>query len=161
MNPRWWIVRSALTLLCVSAAVGCSDVGDLPRDSQTVGGTTIYLGVVPSAVVRDHPTRKGDASALHGGVSEGLSLHHIVVALFEASTGKRISDAQVRAGVGDLSYNHVPDRDLEPMLDNGVISYGGFFPMQGRDPYRIHLEIRRAGTTRPIEAQFVYEHPDA
>ena len=68
----------------------------------------------------------------------------------------------ISAAVGDSSYDHAPDRDLEPMLDNGYVSYGGFFMMQGLDPYRIHLEIRRAGATRPIQAQFVYEHaPDA
>ena len=118
-----------LTLLCISAAAGCSDA-------------------------RDHPTRMGDAGALHGGTLEGRSSHHVVAALFDASTGNRISDARVRAGVGDC--------DLEPMLDNGVVSYGGLFLMQGPDPYRIHLEIRRARAARPIQAQFVYEHaPDA
>ena len=150
-----------IALLCISAAAGCSDARDLPRDSQTVGGITIYLGVVRAALVRDHPTRMGDAGALHGGTIEGPNSHHVVVALFDASTGNRISDARVTAGAGDSSYDHAPDRELEPMLDNGVVSYGGFFLMQGHDPYRIHLEIRRARATRPIQAQFVYEHaPD-
>jgi hypothetical protein len=147
-----------LLLLSIAIAAGCSGAGDLPRDSQTVGGITIDLGVVPAALVRGHPIRAGEAGALHGGAPEGSSSHHVVVALFDAGTGARISDARVRAGVGASSYDHAPDRELEPMAVNGAMSYGGFFLMQGNGLYRIHLEILRPGATRPIEAQFVYEH---
>ena len=150
--PTW------LALLSITIAAGCSSPDNLPRESQTVGGITVYLGVVSAALVRDHPFRAGEAGALHGGTPEDSSSHHVVVALFDASSGARISDARVRAGVGESSYDHAPDRELEPMPVNGVMSYGGFFLMQCLGPYRIHLEILRPGATRPIEAQFAYEH---
>jgi hypothetical protein len=84
-----------------------------------------------------------------------------VVALFDAQTGARITDARIRAGVGDRSHNHEPDSSLEPMQIDGMMSYGNFFLLQGAGTWRIHLEILRAGALRPIEADFAYEHlPD-
>jgi hypothetical protein len=140
---------------------GCGDYGDLPRSSQTVDDVTIYLGVMPAGLVQGHSTVPGDPQALHGGTPQNRSSHHIVVALFDAQTGARIADARIRAGVGDRSYNGEPDRSLEPMQIDGMMSYGNFFLLQGAGTWRIHLEILRAGASRPIEADFAYEHlPD-
>ncbi len=69
--------------------------------------------------------------------------------------------ARIRAGAGDRSYNHEPDRWLEPMLIDGTTTYGNFFPMAGGGQWRIHLEIYRPGRARPTAADFAYEHvPD-
>ena len=141
-----------------AAVAACSDYGDLPRNSQTVDGMTIYVGVMPAELVQGHSTAPGDPQALHGGTPQKSSSHHIVVALFDAKSGTRITDAQIRAGVGDRSYNHEPDRSLEPMEISGTMSYGNFFLMQGAGAWRIHLEILRAGASRPVEADFAYEH---
>ena len=149
----------SLALLSIGVTVGCSNPGDLPRESQIVGGMTIYLGVVPAPLVRDHPTGPGDGGALRSETPDDGSSHHVVIGLFDASTGARISDARVRAGVSASSSDHAPDRELVSMPINGLMSYGNFFPMQGLGLYRIHLEILRPGAARPIEAQFVYEHP--
>lgn len=146
-----------LVLLLISVAAGCGDRANLPRDSQTVGGIRIHLGVVPATRVPDHPTGQGDPGALHGGTPEGRGSHHVVVALFDARTGARIVDAKVRGGVGDQSDNHAPDQELEPMPVDGAMSYGTFFLMQTPGLYRIHLEILRRGAAIPVTAQFTYE----
>lgn len=154
------------TILGLAAAFGvliwgCSDYADLPRSTQTVDGMTVYLGVIPAELVQGHSTAPGDPQALHGGTPQKSSSHHIVVALFDAKTGARITDARIRAGAGDRSYNHEPERSLEPMEINGAMSYGNFFLMQGAGAWRIHLEILRVGASRPVEADFAYEHvPD-
>ncbi|MGL1549016.1 hypothetical protein ACSTJL_23665, partial [Vibrio parahaemolyticus] len=67
----------------------------------------------------------------HGGTPPYSKSHHLVVALFDAKTGTRITDARIRAGVGNRSYNHEPDKTLEPMEINGAMSYGNFFLLQG------------------------------
>lgn len=136
---------------------GCSDNADLPRSTQTVDGMTIELGVVPAESVKKHATAPSDPGALHGGTLPYSSSYHIVVALFDAKSGARITDAQVRAGAGDRSYNHEPDTTLEPMEINGAMSYGNFFLMQGAGVWRIHLEIRRPGMANPVEADFGYD----
>lgn len=137
---------------------GCGDASPLPRNTQTVGGMTIDLGVVPAELVKGHSTEPHDPGALHGGTPADSSSHHIVVALFDAKTGARITDARIHAGVGDRSYNHKPDTWLEPMRINDTLTYGNFFLMQGPGEWRIHLEIFRPGLALPVEADFGYEH---
>ena len=155
--------RKILSPVVVFAVLisACGDYADLPRSSQTVDDVTIYLGVMPAKLVQGHSTVPGDPQALHGGTPQKRSSHHIVVALFDAMTGARITDARVRAGVGDRSYSGEPDRPLEPMQIAGVMSYGNFFLLEGTGTWRIHLEVLSAGASRPIEADFAYEHvPD-
>lgn len=154
--------RKILTVVVFVVLISaCGDYGDLPRSSQTVDDVTIYLGVVPARLVQGHSTVAGDPQALHGGTPQNRSSHHIVVALFDAKTGARITDARIRAGVGDRSYSGERDSPLEPMQIAGVMSYGNFFLMERAGTWRIHLEILLAGASRSFEADFSYEHvPD-
>jgi hypothetical protein len=155
--------RKILSPVVVFAVLisGCGDYADLPRSSQTVDDVTIYLGVMPARLVQGHSTVPGGPQALHGGTAQNRASHHIVVALFDAKTGARITDARIRAGVGDRSYNAEHGRSLEPMQIAGMMSYGNFFLMEGGGTWRIHLEIFLAGASRPIEADFAYAHvPD-
>jgi hypothetical protein len=154
--------RGAVAAAAVSgflALAACGRDRDLPRNEQTVGGITIELGVIPAEIVQGHSTKVGDPNALHGGAPAHSGSHHIVVALFDAKSGARISDARVRAGVGNRSYNHEPDTWLEPMEIAGTTTYGNFFPMPGAGLWRIHLEIFPAGAKQPVRADFAYEHP--
>jgi len=151
--------RSAL---CVALGLGmfllaaCGS-NNLPRNTQTVDGVTIYLGVIPAELVQGHSTKPGDPQALHGGTPPNRGSHHIVVALFDAKTGARITDATIGAGVGDRSNTHAPDTVLAPMEINGAMSYGNFFLMQSAGEWRIHLEIRRPSVAHAVEADFAYE----
>lgn len=156
-SRRW---KGVALLIAVGPLVGgCSDDSKLPRNSQTVDGIAIELGVLPAELIQGHLTTAGDPKALHGGTQAYGSSHHIVVALFDAKTGARINDARIHAGVGNRSYNHEPDKVLEPMEINGAMTYGNFFPIQGNGLWRIHLEILRAGAPHAVEADFAYEHP--
>lgn len=160
-RPPRMRLRSVLSVAIVVSAIGasgCDQGSQLPRNSQTVDGMTIDLGVMPAELVQGHSTKLGDPKSLHGGTPAYSSSHHIVVALFDASTGERITDARIQAGVGDRSYNHEPGRWLEPMQIAGTTTYGNFFLMQGLGEWRIHLEIHRPGRARPTEADFAYEH---
>ena len=139
---------------------GCSQpISSLPRDTQTVDGMSIDIGVIPAELVRGHSTEPGDPNALHGGTPTNSSSHHLVVAHFDTKSGARIADARIKAGLGDRSYNHEPDTVLSPMQINGTMTYGAFFLMQGAGPWRIHLDIQRPGIAHSSEANFAYEHP--
>ena len=126
----------AATTLAVLAA--CGGVDDLPRSVQTAG----------------HSTTPGDPQALHGGAPLRIPSHHVMVALFDAGTGTRFTNARVRARVGEGS----PAKALEPMEVNGMMSYGNFFEFGGGGLQRIRLEILLAGRPSPTEAEFAYEH---
>ena len=159
MNTLRHRIFSALMVAVGALVVGCSHDTNLPRNSQTVDGMTIELGVLPAELIQGHLTVPGDPNALHGGTPPNSSSHHVVVALFDAKTGARITDASIRAGVGNRSYNHEPNKVLESMEVNGAMSYGNFFLLQGEGVWHIHLEILRAGAARPVRADFAYEHP--
>lgn len=148
----------AMLALCVALLSACGGTVEMPRSEQTVGGITVYLGVVPAEIVQGHPLVPGDAQALHGGTPAGRNSHHVVVALFDAKTGARITDARVRAGFGRQVREHQPLQDLEPMEINGKMSYGGFFLLRETGGLQVHLEIRRDATSRPVTAAFAYDH---
>ena len=149
-----WAPAVAIAFLLTS----CGGRADLPRDTQVVDGLTIDIGVVPAALVQGHATDPANPAAMHGGTPSGGASHHLVVALFDTKTGARIADARVRAAVGHRSYDHEPDKPLEPMQIAGTTTYGGFFQMPDGDRWTIHLSIERPGA-RPVQAQFAYEHP--
>ena len=153
------IAKAAVLVVSAVFLTGCSqsDVR-LPRSTQTIDGMTIFIGVIPAELVQDHSTRPGDPQAMHGGTPANLSSHHLVVALFDAKTDARITDAQIRAGVAKRSDDPVLEKVLEPMEINGAMSYGNFFLMQGTGDWKIRLLIRRSSTAPPVEADFAYGH---
>ncbi len=150
----------AIGVLAFAAlGVGCGRDNALPRSEQTVDGMTVDLGVVPAELIRGHSVTPGDPGALHGGTPKDIGSHHIIVALFDAASGARITDARIRAGVDTRGNDRQPDIWLEPMQINGTLTYGQFFLIQAPGLWRIHLEIYRPGVPKPSRADFAYEHP--
>jgi hypothetical protein len=120
--------------------------------SQTAGGVTVYLGVVPAAQVKGQET-----AMMHGAAPKGPDAYHIVAAVFDAATGARISDATVTAKVSGLTLSG-PETQLEPMDIANTITYGGFVRLPGRDLYAIRLTIQRPAVDRPVTLEFQYDH---
>ena len=142
-------MAAAATLILASLALAQSD-----SLSKTVGGVTFYLGVIPAEIVRAHPIEHPE-STMHGSPPKGSGSRHIVVALFDAATGARITDAKVSARVEQLELA-AELKDLEPMQISGTVSYGNFYAMPGNGIYRIRIVAKRKGASRPIEAEFEY-----
>lgn len=161
VGRRWGVsVRAIAAVPAVLALAGClNSQSGLPRDTQTVGGMTIDIGVMPADLVRGHTTEPGDPLSMHGGTPPKRASHHLVVALFDAKSGERITDAIVRAGVADHDADPVPATVLEPMRIASAMSYGNFFLMSGGADWRIRLEIRRSSNATPVLADFAYSHP--
>ena len=129
---------------------------DPDGDFQQVGSLVIYLAVIPAAIVRGHPPEH-TGRGLHGGVPAGRYVHHLLLALFDAATGARITDAEVTAVVHGLS--HPEDRiELGPMTVAGASAYGGLATLPARDYYRIEVEVRRPGAPAPTRAVFHHRH---
>lgn len=127
---------------------------------KVVHGVAIYLGVLPAEMVLGHPRTHTEAE-MHGGVPAGQHQHHVVVALFDNATGKRISGAKVSARVHEINLAGA-QKKLDPMLIAGTVSYGNYFNMPATsNPYRIQVRIELPGVAEVIEAQFDYQHARA
>lgn len=139
----------ALLLACAPLFARAESDGQ----QKTVDGMTVYVGVLPAAMLLGHP-KEHHESAMHGGVPAGTSRYHVVVALFDAASGKRITEADVRIGGASIGMAASRKR-AEPMLVNNAITYGNYVSMPGLGPYKIVVEIRRKAG-KPVEVEFDY-----
>lgn len=123
---------------------------------RMVEGVNIYLGIFPAELIQGDDMQHPE-SEMHGGVPAGGHRYHVTVALFDAATGKRITDAQVRANVSELGLSGT-EKKLEPMTIADTISYGSYFRMSATNIYRIRVKIRRPGVAQAVETEFEYSH---
>lgn len=111
-------------------------------------GVTLYWGLVPAAVVADKHT----LAELHGGPPKGGGqVHHLVVALYDSATGRRIEDAVVRAQLSETGIVDEPAKYLLPMKVNDQASYGQVFGVAKDGPYRFRVWVRLPQRTDEIE----------
>lgn len=147
------LLRSLIVLAAIAVAAGAGAA----EYYKTAEGLAVYLGVLPAELVLGHSPEHPE-SRMHEGKSTGRGQHHIVVAVFDAKTGQRVTNAEVTARVEEPGLG-LGTKKLEPMLIENTVSYGAYFPMQAPGPYRIDVDVRRAGAVRPVTVRFEYSHP--
>ena len=118
---------------------------------KMVDGLLVYLGVLPAEMIRGHPKEHPD-SQMHGGFPEDYR-SHIMVALFDDDSGKRITAANVSARIIGVDVAG-PERKLDAMTIEGKRTFGGYFRMPGTGPYRIEIRIRLPKMSNPVKAEF-------
>lgn len=123
-------------------------------ETKSVGGLTVYLGVVPAELVKG-PGPHSAEQPMHGGTPRGVHEHHIVVAIFDSVTNARIEDATVTAKVSGLGLSG-PQKTLEPMKIADTITYGAYFNLTA-DLYTIRVTVQRPGA-QPVVVDFKYDH---
>jgi hypothetical protein len=153
MELRVLYLLTAIAAAIVGFATGpaAADEGD---DFKVVDGLAVYLGVLPAAMIRGHPGTHSE-SAMHGGPGTPGD-DHLVVAIFDASSGERVGDAEVTAAVEALGHVGRQRQALEPMLIAGTVTYGGFITPPDRDRYTIAIEIRQPGQAGPLRVEFTH-----
>jgi hypothetical protein len=80
-----------------------------------------------------------------------------IAVLFDAGTGERISDAEVRATVAPPGFAG-ETKALEPMTINQAVTYGHFFRKPASVPCRINVKIRLRGASEWIVTDIEYRH---
>lgn len=155
-RTRFAIVIALLASLWAVPAVSVSATAS---ERKTVDGVSIYLGIVPAEIVSGHP-RGHPESEMHDGSPTGGHVYHLMIALYDEQTDKRITDARVSAAISDINHSG-HQRTLEPMLIAGSIAYGNYFDLAGSGPYRIVVQIRRLDQPGLIEVEFVFKHARA
>jgi len=124
------------------------------EDYKVVEGMNVYLGVVPGSVIRAHP---GDYPAdVSGNAPAGSEQRYVTIALFDAKSGQRITDAVVTARVAGATQASA-EKSLRPVTVAGSLTYGGYFPMAGGGAYRITVHIHRPGVPNVVETEFQHK----
>lgn len=167
---RW--VRAAVLLgaFCIAVPkaglISCDAAMAAERDaaiaaeteqSKTVGGLTVYLGVLPAEVIKGPPAHVLLSKGPHDYdiLSKSPHEYEIVAGIFDAS-GARVSDAVVTAQVSGLGLSGNKEQ-LAPMQIAGSAAYGGFADLPESDIYSVSLTIKRPGAS-PILLEFKYDH---
>lgn len=119
-------------------------------------GIAVYLGVVPSPVVRAHAKTHLERT-MHGGIPRGSNVFHVMAAVFDEASGARIENVTVTARVIPLGLAGTT-RDMEPMAIGDTVTYGNYFTFPGRGYYRIEVCVMPPDGTAPITLEFAYEH---
>ena len=122
--------------------------------SRTLDGLTIYLGVIASEIASEHLPAHPEAQ-MHGGKRPGKRFEHVVIAVYDAKTNERVTDATVKASVRDPGLN-VEEKTLESMTIANTLSYCNYFAMKPKTRYVILVSVRRPGQHQATQAQFDY-----
>lgn len=131
-------------------------LADDSENFKVADGVEIYLGILPAEVSLGHPKAHTE-SEMHGGTPTGENNIHLIVALFDKATGKRITDANVTAFIKQSNLEG-KSRHLESMTIANTITYGNYFVIGSAGTYRIILQIRRPNKPGVINAEFIHEH---
>lgn len=129
----WRIALWALSLLVAGPVAAAQS-----NSRQVVDGVALYFGLLPAELVRGHAPEHPERG-MHGGVAVGEN--HVLIALFDDKTGKRIDRAEVTATVTGPERLKSSKR-LEPMTVAGALTYGNYFYLTGPGPYRIAIRVR-------------------
>lgn len=154
-------IADILSALLPAALIATSTpaVAGVVNGQQVADSTVVYLGVVPAAITRGHPGEK-PGTLMHGGLRSN-SIHdiHVMVAVFDQSTGSRITDAKVDARFAGRGRTwSVP---LQPMTVNGALTYGGYTSMGTDMDVTIFVNVLRPSHLRrphPVTVRFDYSH---
>ena len=122
------------------------------RLTRSVGGIEVHLGFVPAETLRAFPEGSPER-AMHGGVPIGSGYYHVNVSLLDDATKAPIGDAKVELRVEQPGISG-QTRTLEPVVINNFPSYGSYVRLRPRGTYVMKVQVRRSGSSRPVEARF-------
>ena len=129
----------------------------LDKGSVTVDSAIVYLGVVPASQTRNYSSERVGDMAMGGRAASNVNDIHLVVALFDHGTGRRITDAQVSARfVGERGRRW--SAMLKPMTMNGAMTYGAYSNMGGDNKASILIDVDRpfGRSSQNLTARFEY-----
>lgn len=124
MTRRFMEYSSTAFLGVLFALVSWASLAGENGQQKTVDGVSVYMGVLPAEMLLGHPKGHHERE-MHGGVPAGINRYHVVVALFDAASGRRVTEAQVKIGGASIGMA-ASRKKAEPMLVNNVTTYGTY-----------------------------------
>jgi len=129
-----------------------------PRDPnrKIADGTEVYLGIVSAETMRARYGKDDPERMIHGGIPNSKGYYHLNISLFDAKTRRTIDNAEVEVSVTE-PVSGGETKKLELVSLKGIKSYGNYFRMTGKNPYRIVVRVRRPGVAREIRTEFEFK----
>ena len=130
-----------------------------PKDPnrKVVDGVEVYLGIVPAETLRERYAASAPERSLHGGIPGGTGYYHLNVSLFDSKTRRAVTNAAVEVSVSD-PVSGTETKKLEPITVKGMTSYGNYFRMTSKNPYRIVVQVQKPGAAREARAEFEFRN---
>lgn len=141
-------VLAATLLGLLGAYANVTSAGPL-SGYQDTKNMTVYLGSMSVAELRKHPEALPEGHPL----PSGDHMRHVLIAIFDRTTGERITDAVVDAWVSSPTHGSVKKR-LHPEAVAGQVTYCNFFPTPPGDAYVIRVDIHRPGNQQATTIRF-------
>jgi hypothetical protein len=147
-----------LALVATVPLTGCQHPPETGQ-SQVVDGLRFEYGLTAAAVVGAHPAGHPEAT-MHSGASSQANRYHVVLAIFNAANGARVSDADVTLGLSGPGHPGAGGIPLEPMNIEGQASYGAYVVLPESGRYRLSFNLRRpSARLARVKAQFALDRP--
>jgi len=147
-------MKRILFVLALATSLASGALGAQTPAVQRSAHTTLYVGIMPAelaqAAVEAHKRPTPHITA----VPNVRNRHHVVVALFDTRSGRRITDAKVVARLRGPAGPPVV-KPLEPMQVGGAMSYGNVFVISELPGHRFELEVSRRG---PPSERFAFSY---
>ncbi len=119
-------------------------------------GIAIYYGVIPAEMIRGHPSQSPEAT-MHGGIPRSPHAYHVMVALFDASSLQRITDADVTAKVAEIGLAG-EEKKLEKFTIADAVTYGNYFEMRPQTRYRVSITVTTPRSRNAAHVEFDERH---
>ena len=146
---------SVLASSALAVALGVSIPAQAEDDPfhKTGSGLSVNIGLIPAPAIQGRPA--GDPMAPMPGGPVRSYKFHLVVAVFDAATKERITDAAVKVRVSEIGLAG-SEITLEKMKGADPVSYGGLVGLPSNARYVIAVEIKRPSTPS-VSFDFLYE----
>ncbi len=146
-----WVAAATAAL----ALSGCQPKANTGQ-SAVDNGIRFESGLAPASQVAEHPAGHPE-SEMHGGPSQAPNAYHVTLALFDAKSGARISDATASVDVSGPGHPGRMRVALDPMTVNSDVTYGGYVSLPSAATYKFAFQAQRpSGSARAI---FVAQRP--
>lgn len=148
-----------LALAMAASLLGSCGPAPAQGQSQVVDGLRLDYGLVAGQQVASHPQAHPE-SRMHAGARGAEHSYHVVLAVFEARSGRRITDAEVGVSLGRPPVHGSVTLPMELMDVPGQETYGRFVTLPEPGRYRLEFHVRTRGRQQPVRARFELQRPE-
>lgn len=146
-------LKTSIYLIIFSLFITNASFANQNANYKIVDDIAIHLGLIPSTLIQGHPKEHTEAT-MHKNKGIGKNRYHLVIALFDSTSKKRITDAKVTATIQEVGFAG-KTKKLEPMKIANTITYGNYFKLNRTVTYNIFIKIYIPSKESEIKVKFI------